>query len=86
MYFVQKKNRCKNLECVSYTSPYLCFATSSSAHTTTKTAENTYADGNSFVNNTTKRGSGGNSYAGYLARKVGHIKCTKNCNVKCTNK
>ena len=95
MYFVKKKNIYKNdLDnpqnnvCVSYKSPYLCFATSSSAYTTTKSAKNTYAGGKKthsdptkFEDNTVKRGSGGNSYAGYLARKVGH-KCTTNCDTK----
>ena len=79
MYFVQKKNRCKNGTCTSYTCQYCCFATSSSMHTQTKSAKTVYA--NAFKNNITKRGSGGNSYAGYLARRVGNIKCK--CNEKC---
>ena len=82
MYFVHKKNRCSKGGCAFFKCSYCCFATSSSMNTQTKTAKTVYAT--PFVNNKTKRGSGGNSYAGYLARRVGHIKC--DCNSKCENK
>ena len=82
MYFVQKKNRCTHGKCFAFTCTYCCFATSSSMHTQTKTAKAVSAA--PFKDNTTKRGSGGNSYAGYLARRVGKIKCA--CDQKCINK
>lgn len=81
VYFVQKKNRCTNGSCVSYKCAYCCFATSSSQQTQTLTAQSTFSK--DFINNRTKRGSGGNSYAGYLARRVGNLKCV--CNTKCEN-
>ena len=82
MYFLHR-NRC--FSCPTPKGPYLCFATSSSLYTQSKTAKSTYVDGNTFKDNKTKRGSGGNSYAGYLARRVGELKCS-DCNVKCDNK
>ena len=91
MYFVQKKNRCTHGKCFAFTCTYCCFATSSSMHTQTKTAKAVYSETinnptecGSFKDNTTKRGSGGNSYAAYLAYRVGKIKCKKNS--KCVNK
>lgn len=82
VYFVQKKNRCKNGGCIHYQCAYCCFAAQSSQNTHTLTAKTTQSK--DFVNNRTKRGSGGNSYAGYLARRVGQLKCT--CDTKCQNK
>ena len=83
VYFVQKKNRCKNGQCVAYKCAYCCFATSSSQNTQTLTAKTVQGSGG-ISTNKTKRGSGGNSYAGYLARRVGQIKC--GCDTKCENK
>ena len=83
VYFVQKKNRCKNGECISYRGAYFSFANKCSQYTHRKTNQVTYA--NAFENNTTKRGSGGNSYAGYLARRVGQLQCSS-CNTKPKNK
>ena len=82
VYFVQKKNRCTSGTCTHYQCAYCCFATPSSQNTQTIAAKTVYK--NNFVNNRTKRGSGGNSYAGYLARRVGNLKC--GCNSKCENK
>ena len=79
VYFVQKKNRCSGCNCVHYKSAYKCLATSSSQQTHTLAAKTAK---NSVTSNRTKRGSGGNSYSGYLASRAGIVKCSS-CNSKC---
>ena len=86
-YYVPKKNRCCNTPC---TSPFnLTFAVSSSLNTSvlsSKTEYTTYEENKNVssniigkgVGNTRKQGSGGNSYAGYLARLKGNKYCN-NC-------
>lgn len=90
-YFVPKKNRCLGGECMSMPPSSLLFATSSSIHSSIKssrTVSTTYEENKNVSSsiigkgegNTRKQGSGGNSYAAYLARKKGTSYC--NCNVK----
>lgn len=90
-YYIPKKNRCQNGACMSNPASNLLSATSSSVHSSTtssKTVANTYDStktvSSSIVGkgqgNARKQGSGGNSYADYLARKKGTSYC--NCNVK----
>lgn len=91
VYYVPKKNRCNcySTECCQYGNGQLCFASTSSQKTQTKTSTSVYSTdktqqmGGKFKSNRQKRGSGGNSYAAYLARKTGNIKCV--CNSKCVN-
>lgn len=88
-YYVPKKNRCKDGPCMTMPDNLL-FATSSSINSSiksSKTAHTTYDENKDITNvigkgegNIRKQGSGGNSYAGYLARKKGATYC--NCNVK----
>ena len=90
-YYVPKKNRCKDGVCMTRPPISLLFATSSSLYTSVKSAKavaTTYDENKSSSDsivgksegNIIKQGSGGNSYAGYLARKKGTSYCT--CNVK----
>ena len=88
-YYVPKKNRCGGEPCMS---PFkLMFGTTSNiysvavaARTEYKTYEDNKTESTTIVGkgegNARKQGSGGNSYANYLARRKGIELC--NCNVK----
>jgi len=69
-YFVTKGNRCKT--CSGETSPvqYSSGAVSGSSHASSL-AQLTLQQNELG----TKRGSGGNSYSGYLRRKLGSARC-----------
>jgi len=69
-YFVRKSNRCKN--CVGDSVPvqYLSPATSSSMRSFSL-VQTTLQKSELGV----KRGSGGNSYSGYLRRRLGVARC-----------
>ena len=80
-FYVPKKNRCPG--CLSIGYGKLNFATSSSVNTNNVGANTVYQVSKSQdtpsveekkgKGNTQKRGSGGNSYAAYLAKKRGQI-------------
>ena len=85
-YYVPKKNRCQNGLCMCNSICGVSSATSSSVQSSTtssKTVATTYDStktvSSSIVGkgqgNARKQGSGGNSYADYLARKKGIIYC-----------
>lgn len=94
-YYVPKKNRCYNTTtgATSCFSPpaQLFFAVNSSKQNDLRQSKTVnYVETNQDNNpsavtmkgegNLRKKGSGGNSYANYLARKKGNIYC--NCNTK----
>ena len=74
-YFVPKKNRCPNGGCPSVALGMLNFATSSSYNTSVVGNKTVYTNNIAGKDNTVKQGSGGNSYAAYLARKKGGCDC-----------
>jgi len=90
-YYVPKRNRC--FGCPAVGNGTLCFGTLTSISTATLAASTVYTVTQSQNNpaveakkgrgNRQKRGSGGSSFAAYMARKVGNIKC--DCNSKCIN-
>lgn len=86
-YYVPKKNRCPG--CLTIGNGNLTFATSSSMNTNSVTSRMVYNVSKSQQTsaviqkkgsgNIKKHGSGGNSYAAYLAKKTGNILCCDCC-------